>query len=176
MIWFSRLVLGAVLVLLLVVPAGSGQMYGWRDAQGTLHLTDDLTKVPASHRDKAQVFSLPESTAPAPSVERSTGAEEESGEEEAEEEAETEEGPADPFADCRAELRAEVARWQGRLAEDAKRKEQITREIHRTTTARKKNDLQAERSELNRRIEEARQMLETGLRNQARECRMDPDW
>jgi hypothetical protein len=43
-----RLVLGLALLL---APAGAAQeLYRWVDDQGQIHITDDLSRVPASHR------------------------------------------------------------------------------------------------------------------------------
>ena len=50
-------------VLLLPTPVTwAAEMYRWTDGQGTIHFTDDLSKIPPQHLDRARKIDAPEST------------------------------------------------------------------------------------------------------------------
>jgi hypothetical protein len=169
MVRLFRVVLGILLAFLLTCPLKAAEVYHWKDAEGNVHFTDDLTQVPESQRDKVDVLFLPETTLPQRPSEQGSAVSPPTGER-------LEEESEDPLVTCQERIREEVARSKKQLAEDSRRIEEITREIHLTATARKKNELQRVRAELKRRIEDTQTMLETVLPSQARECRMEPDW
>ncbi len=164
----------AVLLLFLACPLLAGQVYQWTDAEGTTHFTDDLTQVPSSKRDSAEVLTLPEGPPPRPS-----SPEEEKDAEETpalDSRTELEEMLVDPIAACQGAVRGEAMKLKKQMDADAKRLEELNREIHRTAISREKNELQRERVALKKRLEEARARLEGDLVVRARDCQMEPDW
>jgi len=58
----------SVLVLLVLETPCFGQMYKWVDEKGTVHFTDDLSKVPEKYRREAESRkTIEETSAPEPS-------------------------------------------------------------------------------------------------------------
>ena len=42
-----------------LVPSGYGEMYKWVDEKGTVHFTDDLSKIPEKYRQDAETRKPP---------------------------------------------------------------------------------------------------------------------
>ena len=64
-------------VLLLPTPVTwAADMYRWTDGQGTIHFTDDLSKIPAQYLDRARKINAPESTPVQKEIPRSSDAKE----------------------------------------------------------------------------------------------------
>lgn len=163
-----------VFLLFLAGPLLAGQVYEWTDAEGTTHFTDDLTQVPSSQRNKAEILTLPEGPPPRHAVPEEK---ENTGELPVQDSrAELEEMVVDPLAACQGAVRGEAMKLKKQMDGDTKRLDEITRKIHGTQTSREKNELQRERLGLKKRIEEARARLEGELAARARECQMEPDW
>ncbi len=53
-------VLGAV--ILLSIPSWPAEIYRWTDDRGTVHLTDDPSKIPEAYRNRVEKVDLPEET------------------------------------------------------------------------------------------------------------------
>lgn len=164
----------AVFLLFLTGPLLAGQVYQWTDAEGTTHLTDDLTRVPPLQRDKVEIVSLPDETPP----QSSPSEEKENADTLPAQESRTEleEMLVDPVAACQGAVRGEAMKLKKQMDADTKRLEELTRQIHRTALSRQKNELQRERVAVKNRLEEARARLEGELVVRARQCRMEPDW
>ncbi len=56
-----------VAILIGIVPLAFGQMYKWVDEKGTVHFTDDLSKIPEKYRAEAESRKVPKETPPPPS-------------------------------------------------------------------------------------------------------------
>ena len=59
-----RAILVFVVFLLFTPSFSHGEMYRWVDEKGTLHFTDDLTKIPEQYRSDAELRKTPRETSP----------------------------------------------------------------------------------------------------------------
>jgi hypothetical protein len=64
--WGIVLVPGFLLVFLPVSPFFAGEIYRWTDQQGTVHFTDDSSKIPEDYSNRTEKIDAPE--APTPEV------------------------------------------------------------------------------------------------------------
>jgi hypothetical protein len=139
--------------------------YKWEDEQGNFHFTDDFTLVPPPFREKAEILSLPEqpSNVISPATDPSTG----HG---------NSEDQADAYTECQETLHHDTDKWRQQLVEDQARLLEVNRQIHRTQTSRKKNQLQRERVLLKEQIHQAKTMLEEVLPARQSECDAKEYW
>ena len=62
-----RHVIFAVAILIGIFSVAFGQMYKWVDEKGTVHFTDDVSKIPEKYRTEAESRKIPKETSPLPS-------------------------------------------------------------------------------------------------------------
>ncbi len=157
-----------VMVLVTFVSYGisGAAFYKWKDAEGNIHFTDDLTRVPPAFRDRARVQNLPEEAlnvtpAPPPAAASPSGDSSQ---------------PVDQYAACQKRVKKEKERWTHQLEEDQDRLVELNRMIHRTVTARKRNEFQRERVVVKERIAQAEKALRDTLPPMENECESIRYW
>ena len=141
-------------------------IYSWQDGQGNTHFTDDLTRVPASQRERVTVENLPEqpvNVAPAAPPPSDTPAMDPSE-------------PVDNYKECQKKVTEEKERWTQQLEQDEDRLVELNRVIHRTTSARKKNQFQRERVAVKDRIAKTQEVLRETLPPMEHECETIRYW
>ena len=84
--------------------------------------------------------------------------------------------PGDDYEECQKKVTEEKERWTRQLEQDEDRLVELNRMIHRTTTARKKNEFQQERVTVKDRIERSQQMLREMLPPMEHECETIRYW
>ncbi len=57
-----KIVILFIVILIVFVSPGYGEMYKWVDEKGTLHFADDLSKVPEKYRPDAEMLKAPKET------------------------------------------------------------------------------------------------------------------
>jgi len=147
---------------------GGAAYYKWKDAEGSLHFTDDLTTVPPAFRDRARIQNLPDESinvtpapAPAPASDTST---------------DTSSQPVDKYAECQKRVKKEKERWTRQLEENQDKLVELNRMIHRAVTSRKKNEFQRERIAVKERIAQAEKALRDTLPPMENECEAIRYW
>ena len=61
-----RVFIPLIVILILFTSPGYGEMYKWVDEKGTLHFTDDLSKIPEKYRPDAEMRKTPDKKISAP--------------------------------------------------------------------------------------------------------------
>ncbi len=160
----------ALFVMALVTFAFPGMpgatIYRWQDAEGNTHFTDDLTRVPPSHRERATVEDLPEqpvNVTPAPPPPPDTPTKDPPQ-------------PVDTYAECQERVQKEKERWTRQLEQDEDRLVELNRAIHRTVTSRVRNAFRRERVAVKDRIAQAQQVLRETMPPMEHECETIRYW
>lgn len=184
----TSLVIAAGLLFSSVLAFGQGA-YKWVDEKGTPHFTDDLSLVPERYRDQVLEVKPPREAGPPPSV----GSPKRIGGKEG---IQSPPEPASEETDLlgRGEewWRATVKEWDEKLEKarenydkaykEWKSKEQeLEASNFKPDSLKRKLKVEAKALEekardWENRVEEAKNMLENVLPNQAREYRANPDW
>ena len=156
----------------LVLFAGPGSMeaatYRWTDEQGNVHFTNDLATVPAPLLDQVEDVPLPEPAADPPDrAPDPVTAGPPSGETR---DTEYEDPALIEYEDCVADLQKVREDVEQSLARDRELLDPLNRGIHLSATAHKRQDLQRTRAEVNARIEENQNRLETEIPRMEWEC------
>ena len=166
----SFLLIATVSIGMALQPYAEAETYKWTDAQGNVHFTDDISRVPDAKRDAVEVVALPEptnsydaaaaqdSSLDTPSVSpTSMDADDVMA------------APMGPDTQCLEAISEERERLEAQLAEDQERMAWIVKK-RRYTTVRKNRALQKERAMLETRIQETQIKLSQELPQRERAC------
>ena len=168
----------ALFVLALVTFAfprmSQATIYSWQDAQGNTHFTDDLTRVPASQRERVEVENLP--AQPANVTPAAPAPPSDTPDEDPSEPVDDPSEPVDDYKECQKKVTEEKERWTQQLEQDEDRLVELNRVIHRTTSARKKNQFQRERVAVKDRIAKTQEVLRETLPPMEHECETIRYW
>ena len=66
-----KVIMFFIVILIVFVSPGYGEMYKWVDEKGTLHFADDLSKVPEKYRPDVEMLKAPKET-PSPEIKEKT--------------------------------------------------------------------------------------------------------
>lgn len=136
--------------LFLCSAPAQGQIYHWTDKTGTVHFTDDLSKVPQGERAKVGIVPQ-EISSGVSDREPAAGIDEQPEEESAEGVAET---------GGHADVEREKDALQKRIEEDSAALEDLSRAINRIYPIWKRAPLLREKERLENRIQEEKKALE----------------
>ena len=176
------------LILFFSLAFGQG-VYKWVDEKGTTHFVDDLSLVPERYRDRIIQATPPKEPAPPPSLEspKSTGGEKEiqSAPESASEQKDIlgrgEEWWRAIAEEWNEKLKAARENYEKAYSEWKLKEQELETSKFKPDSVKRKLKVEARALEekakdLEKQMEEAKNMLENVLPRQAREYRADPDW
>ena len=180
-----------LLIGLLLVPSvvSAQEIYRWKDDKGVVHFTDDPTRIPEKYRDQTKVEKIPTESPPAaPQAQPQTVPTGPPSEKSTERSA----GRKDVLGRGEEWWKGQAKMWKEKLqnaqnnyatanaAVEAKQKEIDDAAFRPDSYKRKleaeKKVLQDKASELAKQVDEANNMLSTGLPRQAEEYLADPAW
>ena len=176
-LWFVSLVfIVAVSTGMILHPNALAGTYKWTDAQGNLHFTDDISRVPQSERETVEIISLPEPTStydsPAPpddSLDTAAAGPESPGSPPEMDTADVTAAPLGPDTSCLENIEEEREQLEAQLAEDQERLAWVVKK-RRYCTVRKNRALQKERASLEARIAETQKKLYEELPQRKMAC------
>jgi hypothetical protein len=172
-------ILAIILFILLSFGISFGEVYKWVDEKGVAHFTDDIMQVPEKYKPKAEIIEMPEKA----------GKEESKGEGEVTPKPK-EETQSDRLGRGEGYWKGRMEEWRKKLKERQDRLEvlrtkynELTMRHNESKSSVERGNLRKERDQVknemdqcNIQIEEAKEMLERKIPEEAELYKARPEW